>query len=203
MTSLEEYCSPTRPDAVIFRGAGAAHSRFHPFLNPTSIFKPPYTPDTRPRPFKGPMACPFDQASDRHPTPPLSPSMSSGSSRESSAPSFSTSSSSHLPRDIDGLHSSYPDSQPLGRSDPVIELGRMPDGLGDDTLMLDEWEGEGKREERDDGKHIPEIIFFSLFFFPFLAVSVCDVRSETWLRKDVCNDGLGELGRMRRRKICM
>jgi len=110
------------------------------------------------------MACPFDQASDRHPTPPLSPSMSSGSSRESSAP-FSTSSSSHLPRDIDGLHSSYPDSQPLGHSNPVIELGRMPDGLGDDTLMLDEWEGEGKRKERDDDTSLhsqPDPVSFPL-----------------------------------------
>jgi hypothetical protein len=114
------------------------------------------------------MACPFDQASDLHLTPPLSPSVSSGSSRESSAPSFSTSSSSHhLPRDIEGLHSTYPDSQPLGHSNPVIELGRMPGGLGDDTVMLDasEWEGEGKREERDHGKHILEnILFFILFF---------------------------------------
>ena len=110
------------------------------------------------------MAFSFDQASDRHSTPPLSPSMSSGSSRESSAPSFSTSSSSHLPKDIDGLRSSYPDSQPLGHSNPVIEFSRMPDGLGDDTLMLDEWEGEGKREDRDDGKHILEIFFFHYFF---------------------------------------
>lgn len=36
----------------------------------------------------------------------------------------------------------------------------MPDGLGDDAVMLDEWEGEGKREEREHGKHIPEIFFF-------------------------------------------
>jgi hypothetical protein len=50
-------------------------------------------------------------------------------------------------------------------SNPVIELGRMPDGLGDDTVMLDEWEGEGKREERDHGKHILEISFFFFFFF--------------------------------------
>lgn len=164
MTSLEGYRSPTRPDAVIFRGAGAPHSRFHPFLNPTSIFKPPYTPGTRPCSFKCPMACPFDQASDRHPTPPLSPSMSSGSSRESSAPSFSACPSSHLPKDIDGLRSSYPDSQPLGHSSPVIELGRMPDELGDDSVMLDEWEGEGKREARDDGKHIPEMILLRYFF---------------------------------------
>ncbi|KAF8502242.1 hypothetical protein F5888DRAFT_1180024 [Russula emetica] len=96
------------------------------------------------------MACPFDQleATDLHLTPPLSPSVSSGSSRESSAPSFSTSTSSHhLPRDIEGLHSTYPDSQPL--------VGCMPDGLGDDTVMLDasEWEREGKREERD---HVPQ-----------------------------------------------
>jgi hypothetical protein len=110
------------------------------------------------------QACPFDQAGDRHPTPPLSPSTSSGSSRESSAPSFSTSpSSSHLPSDIDSLRSTYPDPPPLGHSNPVIELGRMPNGLGDDTVMLDGWEGEGKREERDHGKHIPEIIFFPLF----------------------------------------
>jgi hypothetical protein len=65
----------------------------------------------------------------------------------------------------DGLHSSYPDSQPLGHSNPAIELGGMPDGLGDDTMMLDEWEGEGKREERDDGKHILGIFFFRYFFF--------------------------------------
>jgi hypothetical protein len=41
----------------------------------------------------------------------------------------------------------------------------MPDGLGDDTVMLDEWEGEGKREERDHGKHISEISLFRYFFF--------------------------------------
>jgi hypothetical protein len=57
----------------------------------------------------------------------------------------------------------------------------MPDRLGDDTVMLDEWEGEGKREERDHGKHILEISFFFrfVFFFPFLAHSACDVRSAS------------------------
>ncbi|KAI0269572.1 hypothetical protein BGY98DRAFT_298512 [Russula aff. rugulosa BPL654] len=134
-------------------------------------------------------ACPFDrQTGDRHPTPPLSPSTSSGSSRESSAPSFSTSTSSHLPSNMDGLRSSYPDPQPLGHGNAVIERGGMPDGLEDDTMMLDEWEGEGKREEREhDGKHIERILeIFSIFryFFPFLAhsvcrIDVCDVRSAS------------------------
>lgn len=64
---------------------------------------------------------------------------------------------------MDGLHSTFPDPQPLGHSNPIIELGRMPDRLGDDTVMLDEWEGEGKGEESDHGKHILEKIF--LFFF--------------------------------------
>jgi hypothetical protein len=167
VTSLEGYCPPTRPDAVIFRGAGALHSRFILFLiRPTSSSTPPHTPGTRPHPLQMSHACSFDPAADRHPTPPLSPSLSSGSSRQSSAPSFSTtSSSSPLPRDIDGLHPTYPDPQPVGHSNPVIELGRMSHGLGDDTVMLDEWEGEGKREERDHGKHILEISFFLSFFF--------------------------------------
>jgi len=47
----------------------------------------------------------------------------------------------------------------------------MPDGLGDDTVMLDDWEEEGKRQDRDHGKHILEIFFFRYFFFPFLALS--------------------------------
>jgi hypothetical protein len=62
--------------------------------------------------------------------------------------------------------------------------------------MLDEWEGEGKREERDDGKHILELLFFRYFFLPFLAPSVCgtdvsDVRSAS----EMMHDGLvtGEL----------
>lgn len=44
----------------------------------------------------------------------------------------------------------------------------MPDGLGDDNMILDEWEGEGKREERDHGKHILETFPFFLFFFPLV-----------------------------------
>ena len=70
---------------------------------------------------------------------------------------------------MDALHSTYPDPQPLGLGHPVIELGSMPDGLGDDTVMLDEWEEEGKREERDDGKHILENISLFRTLFPFLA----------------------------------
>jgi hypothetical protein len=85
----------------------------------------------------------------------------------------------------------------------------MPDGLGDDTVMLDEWEGEGKREERDDGKHILEIFLFRYFFFPFLALSVCDVRGASermyvmmrWVnwgrmsrrKRYVCNSGISRL----------
>ncbi len=79
------------------------------------------------------MTRPFDQASDRHSTP---------------------------PRDIDGLHSTCPDSQPLEHSSPVIKLGHMSNELEDATMMLDEWGG--RREERDDGKHILEIFFPSL-----------------------------------------
>ena len=112
----------------------------------------PYTPFTRPRPFKFPMACPFDQASDRHPTP----STSSSSSRESSTLSFPASPlglSSHLPRDIGDLHLACPDSQPLGHSDPVFKLGRMAERVEDDTIMLDGWEEEeSKRGERGHGK---------------------------------------------------
>jgi hypothetical protein len=114
------------------------------------------------------MACPFDQASHRHTTP----STSSGSSRESSSVSFPTSPlglSSHLPRDIDNLHLTCPDSQPLGHSDPVIKLARMTDQLEDDTMVLDDWqEEEGKRGESDHGKQILEIFGFQ-FSFPFLA----------------------------------
>jgi hypothetical protein len=73
----------------------------------------------------------------------------------------------------------------MGHSDPVIELGRMTDVLGDDSMMLDEWEGEGKREERDHGKHIFLerflfffFFFFSRYFFPFSVcrIDVCDAR---------------------------
>lgn len=171
VTSLEGYCHPQDPTQSY--SAALAHSTlaFILFLiRPTSSSTPPYTPDTRPHPLQMSHACSFDPAADRHPTPPLSPSLSSGSSRESSAPSFSTTSSSlHLPRDIDGLHPNYPDPQPLGHSNPVIELARMPHGLGEDTVMLDEWEGEGKQEERDHGKHILEI---SLFFFSFFSFSI-------------------------------
>lgn len=170
MTSLEGYCPPTRPDAVIFRGAGAPTLAFILFIlfliRPTS--PPPLHAWRHPRPYKCPMACPFDQVSDRHLTPPLSPSTSSGSSRESSAPSFSTCPSSHLPKDIDHLHSTYPDSQPLRQSNSVIELGRMPDGLEGDTIMLDEWKGDGKREERDHGKHILEMLLFRRSFHSWL-----------------------------------
>lgn len=110
-----------------------------------------------------PMACPFDQASDRHSTP----STSSGSSRESSGLSFPNSPvglSSHLPKDIDSLHITCPDSQPLGHSDPVIKLGRMSDRLHDDAMTLDDWEEEGKRGEREHGKQALEIYWFSIFF---------------------------------------
>ena len=134
------------------------------FSNPTNTSPTPLHPLAPSSSLQMSQACPFDQASDRHLTPPLSPSISSGSSRESSAPSsFSTSTSSHLAK---GLHS-YPDSQPLGHSNPVIELGRMPDGLGDDTVMLDEWEGEGKREEREHGKHLFFVFRCFSFFFSF------------------------------------
>jgi hypothetical protein len=146
------------------------------------------------------MACPFDQATDRHPTPPLSPSTSSGSSRESTGPSFSASPSSHLPKDIASLHSHCPDSQPLGHNNPVIKLGRMPasDVLEDDTMMLDAWEGEGERGERNHGKHILVRNLVSSFSLPFLVHSV-GVRG--CLAKDVCNDGLVNWGN--KRKICM
>lgn len=98
------------------------------------------------------MACPFDQASDRHSTP----STSSSSSRESSTLSFPASPlelSSHLPRDIGDLHLACPDSQPLGLSDPAIKLGRMAERAEDDTIMLDDWEEEeSERGERSHGK---------------------------------------------------
>lgn len=133
-----------------------------PFLILPNI--PPYTPFTRPRPFKFPMACPFDQASDRHSTP----STSSTSSHESSNLSFPASPvgfSSHLPRDIGNLHLACPNSQPLGHSDPVIKLGRMAErdqGVEDDAMMLDDWEEEGKRGERGHGKQ--ESYSVSIFF---------------------------------------
>jgi hypothetical protein len=127
------------------------------------------------------MARPFDQASDRY----FIPSTSSGSSSESSGPSLSSPplGLSHLPRDIDNLHLTRPDSQPLGHNEPVIKLGRMADRLDDDTMMLDDWEEEGKRGERDHGKHNSRNLF--RFSFPFLAPS--GVRH---LMREVCNNGL-------------
>jgi hypothetical protein len=64
----------------------------------------------------------------------------------------------------------------------------MADRLEDDTMMLDDWEEEGKGRERDDGKHILEIFWFSIFFsFPFLALSACRIDASDVRRKNVCN----------------
>jgi hypothetical protein len=103
----------------------------------------------------------FDQASDRHPTP----STSSGSSSESSRLSFPPSplGLSHLPRDIDNLHLNCSDSQSLGHSESLIRLGRMADPLEDDAMMLDDWEEEDKRGQRDHGKQLLEIFRHSNF----------------------------------------
>jgi len=112
------------------------------------------------------MVRPFDQVSDRHPTPPLSPSTSSGSSRGSSAPSLSPAPlPSLLPRDIDididdsHPHPGCPDPQPLPSKHrvPSTELGLMPHSHDDDAMMLDDWEEvEHERLERDPGKRIQE-----------------------------------------------
>lgn len=107
------------------------------------------------------MSRPFDQVSERHPTPPLSPSTSSGSSRGSSAPSLSPSPlSSLLPRDIDiddDSHPGCPEPQPLPSKS--TELGLMPHSHDDDAMMLDDdWEEvEHERLERDPGKRIQSI----------------------------------------------
>jgi hypothetical protein len=106
------------------------------------------------------MACPFDEAYNRHPTPPLSPSTSSGSSRGSSAPSLSPSHlSSLLPRDINKLHPTFPDSQLLKHRDSTATLGLMSDGHDHDPMILDDdWEEEKcERPERGQGEHILEI----------------------------------------------
>ena len=96
-----------------------------------------------------------------------------------------------IPRDIDNLHTICPDPQHLEHSDPVIKLGRMTD---DDAMMLDDWEEEGKRGEREHGKHIPEIFRFR-FCFPFLARSACRIDARRCLVKEVCNNGLVNWGR--------
>jgi len=146
-----------------FRGAGSPQHSLSSFFNTTK--HPLYTPFTRPRPFKFPMACPFDQASDRHSTP----STSSSSSHESSSLSFPASPtgiSSHLPTDIGNLHLACPDSQPLEHSDPVIKLGSMAERdqrVEDDAIMLDDWEEEGNREERDHDSTLnshPDLVSF-------------------------------------------
>jgi len=129
-------------------------------ISTSSLFLSPLFP----HPFlffnKCSMACPFPQASERHPTPPLSPSTSSGSSRESSAPSLSPSPlSTLLPRDINVRLRPYPDSQPLEHCDRTSQLGLMPDRLDDDTVMLDDWEeNEHERPERVHGEQILEIV---------------------------------------------
>ncbi|KAH9979185.1 hypothetical protein BJV74DRAFT_133537 [Russula compacta] len=164
-----------------FRGGGA--------LNSSPLFDPPFIPtttppfyffDVRPHPSKCPMASPFDRASDRHPTPPLSPSASSGSSRESSAPSFSPSPlSSLLRRGIEHLHSTCPDSRPLEYRDPTTRLGPITDQLEGDTMMLDDWEEEHERPEAVHSKQIPGLVCFQISV-PFLALSACRIE----LRRD-------------------
>ena len=131
----------------------------HPSHSP---LRPLYFPCTRPTPFKCPMARPFDEACARHPTPPLSPSRSLGSSRGSSAPSLSPYHlSSHLPRDIDHSHTTCPDSQPLKHCNSTL----MPDDHNHDPMILDDWEEEQReRPERGQGKHILEIGPFSNFY---------------------------------------
>ena len=145
-----------------FRGAGAHCSSIFIRRKQTGPNGPPF----RPLPFKCPMACPFDQACERHPTPPLSPSTSSGSSRGSSAPSFSPSTlSSLLPRDLDNSHRTCPDSQPLKYRDPSTNLGLMPDHHDDEPMILDGWEEEEHdRAEGGQGEQISSVFVLIILF---------------------------------------
>ncbi|KAH9953523.1 hypothetical protein BC827DRAFT_129770, partial [Russula dissimulans] len=132
------------------RGAGAVPLSILFYLFPSNSYRSLFLFPPVPRPFKCPMACPFPQASDRHPTPPLSPSTSSDSSRESPAPFLSPSRlSTLLPRVVSGRLPPCPDLQPLEHCDRTFQLGLMTDRLDDDTVMLDDWEeNEHERPER-------------------------------------------------------
>jgi hypothetical protein len=101
----------------------------------------------------------LNDATDRRPTPPLSPSTSS-----SNASSASSSSSSPLSlilqreREGTNLRATRPGSLPLKRRDPISKPGlvTVTDSIEGDTMMLDDWGEVGhERLERLHGKQFP------------------------------------------------
>jgi hypothetical protein len=133
------------------------------------------------------MAPPLNRATDRHPTPPLSPSTSSGSSHASSTPSSSISPpSSLLQRDSANLLTTCPDSLPLEPRDPMSKLVLVANRFDEDAIMLDDWEEVGhKRPEGLDGKQILHIVKSYPISIPFLPPSGYGIDASVVRRKEI------------------
>jgi hypothetical protein len=114
---------------------------------------------------------PLNNPTDRHPTPPLSPSTSSGSSQASSASSSSSSPLSLiLQRGGTNLRATHPrprpGSLPLEHRDPISKPGLVTDSIEEDTMMLDDWGDVG--HERPEGLHGKQIHPSYQISIPFL-----------------------------------